>query len=115
MPSLNYLPRRKEPKAPIETVEQRVDRVITMIRIKGEISTYNLQKIMQWGPGTHQRIILIIKDNYQKDVEWNKKTRMLKYIGTLDTPALEIPITEKPKLSTEELKLINVIKQESQN
>lgn len=105
---MNYIPRKKYqgPKIPaIETQEQRIDRAITMIRVKGDISEYSLQKILQWGPGVNERIMRLIKNNYQDVVEWNKKTRMWKYI--------EITVEEKPKLSNPELEIINTIKQES--
>jgi len=110
-------PRVRKQKEPFYlTEEKRISMVLSIIQANAKILDYDIQKIMKWGPGVHERVMRTIKNNYQDVVEWNKKTRMWKYIGksTQDIPALEeIPIKEKPELSDNELDMIHAIKQES--
>jgi len=94
-------PKIKKQKTPaIEIQKQRIDRAITMIKVKDEISDYNLQMILEWGIGVHERITRMIRNNFQDEVKWNKKTRLWKFIGkhAKHTTSLEEPQEEKPNV-----------------
>ena len=115
MPRWNYVAKKKKPKtSSFEIQEERIDRALTMIKVKDEISEFNLQKILEWGPGTYERVMRVIKNNYQDKVEWNKKTRIWKNISN---PKQEITTLEeiptKTELSDNELNIFCTIKQES--
>ena len=115
----NIRPRVRKPKEPIyKTEEKRILMVLSIIQASVEILDYDIQKIMKWGFGVHERVMRIIKNNYRHDVEWNKKTRTWKYIGKstqCKTTLEEIPIKEKPKLFDNELNMMDAMKQEVKN
>ena len=100
MPRLNYKPRVKKPKEPFYKVqEKRIQTILSLIQANKTISEFKIQRIMKFGPGVHERMMRLVKNNYQDKAEWNKKTRTFQYVGeiTQNTSALEeIPIKQKP-------------------
>jgi len=66
--------------------------VLSIIQARVEILDYDIQKIMKWGPGVHERIMRIIKNNYRDDVEWSKKTRTWKQVGEITSPSLKLEV-----------------------
>ena len=83
IPRWNYVARKKttKPRKPsIEVQRERVNKVLDVIMERKEIRDYDLQKVMDWGMGIHERIMRIIKSEYSDMVEWNKKTRIWRNI-----------------------------------
>ena len=115
----NIRPRVRKPKEPFYiTQEKRTKTILSLIQARESISEFDIQKIMKFGPGVHERQMRLIKNNYQDIVSWDKKTRLLKYVGKstqCKTTLEEIPIKEKPKLFDNELNMMDAMKQEVKN
>jgi len=111
-------PRVKKAKEPFYiTEEKRTLTVLSLIKARESISAFDIQKIMKFGPGVQERMIRLIKNNYHDVINWDKKTRLLKYIGetTRNKPTLEETPKEKPELSDNELNMMYTMKQEAEN
>jgi len=75
-------PRVKKPKELFyETEEKRILTVLSFIKANGSISDYEIQRIMKFGPGVQERMMRLIKNNYQDCVSWDKKTRLFKHLS----------------------------------
>ena len=73
-------PKYLKPKS-FQIEEERIERVLLFIKVKGEVSDYDLYQTMEWGLGIYERIMRMIKNNYQNIVRWNKKTKLYTYIS----------------------------------
>ncbi len=98
--------------------EETVKIALSIIQASETISSFDLKNVMKLTYSLHERLMTNLKQNYQEYVSWDKKTRLLNYVGKstqCKTTLEEIPIKEKPKLLDNELNMMDAMKQEVKN
>ena len=73
--------RAKKPKNDyIQLNKARLMTALSTIGEKREILDCDLQTECGWGNGVHERLVRVLKTKCIDEVEWNKKTRIWKFI-----------------------------------
>ena len=69
--------------------EETVKIALSLIQARESISSFDLKNVMKLTYSLHERLMTNLKQNYQEYVSWDKKTRLLKYVGKITMPCLK--------------------------
>jgi len=124
-PYIRARPKKTEEKESGYEKEQKTKKLaFSILQARGEISPFDLKDAMKLTYSLHERLMTDLKNNYPKRVSWNKKKKLLKYIGEITAPSLQQDVKHiekssqapleptKPVLSDNELSIMQTMKQE---
>ena len=113
MPRLNYMsrPKKKKQKMSIfEKQERTIAVILSYINANKTATTHRIRKTLKLSYDDLYQYVNDLQHNYKEYVSWNKKERTFTHIKKY---VIEEEIIIKP-LCDEEVKTINVMKQEIQ-